>query len=560
MPDLQHLVPRRTPLILELDLTEPLAQGTPTDPVSAVMQRRQARLKDVLDGLRKAAGDERVTILVAKVGASRLGLARAQELRDAVLAFRAAGKPAVAWAEAFGEWSPGLVPYYLATAFDEIWLQPIGDVTFNGLTLGTPFVRAALDRLDVEPQFGQRYEYKNAVDTLMRSTFSDAHREAMQQVATSAFDQVVSAVARARGLPVGRVRELTDRAPISADDALAAGLVDRVGYRDELYAEVRKRAGEDAKLLYLARYAHPPVSVSAPRVVRKPRTVALIWGLGAIVQGKSGRRPGEQRMGADTITAAFRAAAADKHVDAIVFRVDSPGGSAVASDAIWREVGQARAAGKPVVVSMGDVAGSGGYYVSMGADVIVAEPATITGSIGVLAGKLVTDGLWNRLGVNYDSVALGDLARMFSTRTSYSSAERAALERWLDRIYEAFVGKVAAGRGMGRDAVHAVARGRIWTGADAAERGLVDELGGLDRAVELATERAGIPAGADVDVVSYPAVSPLARVRPPKSSESPGAADAATLWEGWGSFAEMDARLGLPPPGPLAMPWVPTWS
>ncbi|HEY3715104.1 MAG TPA: signal peptide peptidase SppA [Jatrophihabitantaceae bacterium] len=544
-------------LVLELDLTEPLAQGVPGDPVSALMQRRQARLKDVLEGLRTAAADEQVEILLAKVGSGRLGFARAQELRDAVLAFRASGKPAIAWAESFGEWSPGVAPYYLATAFDEIWLQPIGDVTFNGLTLGTPFVRGALDRLEIEPQFGQRYEYKNAADVLLRSTYSDAHREAAQRMATSVFDQVVAGIAAARGLPAERVRELADQAPISAEDALAAGLIDRVGYRDEVYAEVRTRAGESSKLLYLSRYAHPVISVQAPRAVRKPRTIALIWGIGAIGTGRSGRRPDGPHLGSDTVTAAFRAAASDKRVDAIVFRVDSPGGSAVASDAIWREVGQARAAGKPVVVSMGDVAGSGGYYVAMGADAIVAEPATITGSIGVLAGKLVTDGLLDRLGVSYDSVAVGSLARMFSTRAPYGPAERDALERWLDRIYEAFVGKAAAGRGLSRDAVHAVAKGRVWTGADAVERGLVDELGGLDRAIELASERARIPAGAEVDVVSYPAVSPLARVRPPRSSESPGAADSAALWEGWGSFAAMAARLGLPAAGPLAMPWVP---
>jgi protease-4 len=551
---------RRAPLVLELDLSEPLAQGVPADPVSAFLQRRQARLKDVIEGLRKAARDGRVRALVAKVGAAPIGFARAQELREAVLAFRSSGKAAVAWAESFGEWSPGLAPYYLATAFDEIWLQPVGDVTFNGLTLGTPFLRGAFDRLGVEPQFDQRYEYKNAADTLMRSAFSDAHREAVQQVATSVFDQVVSAVAQARGLAPGRVRELADQAPTCADDAARAGLVDRVGYRDELYAEVLGRAGEAAKLLYLTRYAHPAVQVQPPRRVRRPRTVALVWGLGAIVSGKSARRPDGHRMGSDTVTAAFRAAAADKRLDAIVFRVDSPGGSAAASDAIWREVGRVRAAGKPVVVSMGDVAGSGGYYVAMGADVIVAEPATITGSIGVLAGKLVTDDLWNRLGISYDSVALGRLARMFSTRTPYGRAEREALQRWLDRIYDAFVGKAAAGRGMSRDEVHAVARGRIWTGADAAERGLVDVLGGLDRAIDTAAERARIPAGAEIDVVSYPVVSPLARIRAPKSSESPRAADAAAWWEGWGSFAGIAARAGLPADGPLAMPWLPTWS
>ena len=546
----------RPQLILELDLTEPLAQGVPTDPVSAFLQRRQSRLKDVLTGLRKASRDERVEMLVTKVGPSRMGFARAQELRDAVLAFRASGKPALAWAESFGEWGPGLVPYYLATAFDEIWLQPIGDVTLGGLELGTPFLRGALDHLEIEPQVGQRYEYKNAADVLLRSAFSDAHREAMQQLATSVVDQVVDGVARGRRLNTTRVRELVDQPPIAAEDALAAGLVDRVGYRDELYAEVRKRAGDEAKLIYVSRYAHPPVPV--PRAVRKARTIALIWGLGPITSGKSGRGPGGgNRMGSDTVTAALRAAARDKDVEAIVFRVGSQGGSAVASDAIWREVRQAREAGKPVVASMGDVAASGGYYVAMGADVIVAEPATITGSIGVVAGKLVTDRLWNRLGVSYDSVAIGELARMFSTRTRYGPAEQAALASWLDRLYEMFVSKVATSRDMSRDEVHEVARGRVWTGADARDRRLVDVLGGLDRAAEIAAERAGIPATADVDLVSYPALPPIERVRPPRSSESPGA---EVGWTGWGSFAGLATWLGLPAAGPLTLPWVPTMS
>ena len=546
----------RPQLILELDLTEPLAQGVPTDPVSAFLQRRQSRLKDVLTGLRKASRDERVEMLVTKVGPSRMGFARAQELRDAVLAFRASGKPALAWAESFGEWGPGLVPYYLATAFDEIWLQPIGDVTLGGLELGTPFLRGALDHLEVEPQVGQRYEYKNAADVLLRSAFSDAHREAMQQLATSVVDQVVDGVARGRRFDTTRVRELVDQPPIAAEDALAAGLVDRVGYRDELYAEVRKRAGDEAKLIYVSRYAHPPVPV--PRAVRKARTIALIWGLGPITSGKSGRGPGGgNRMGSDIVTAALRAAARDKDVEAIVFRVGSQGGSAVASDAIWREVRQAREAGKPVVASMGDVAASGGYYVAMGADVIVAEPATITGSIGVVAGKLVTDRLWNRLGVSYDSVAIGELARMFSTRTRYGPAEQAALASWLDRLYEMFVSKVATSRDMSRDEVHEVARGRVWTGADARDRRLVDVLGGLDRAAEIAAERAGIPATADVDLVSYPALPPIERVRPPRSSESPGA---EVGWTGWGSFAGLATWLGLPAAGPLTLPWVPTMS
>lgn len=549
---------RGAPLILELDLTEPLVEGPPSDPLAAVVQRRRTRLKDVLDGLRKAADDERVSALVAKVGLARMGFARVQELRDAVAAFRASGKRAIAWAETFGEWTNGTVPYYLATAFDEIWLQPVGDVTLNGLVFGTPFLRNALDRIDVEPAFGQRYEYKNAADVLQRASFSDAHREAVERIASSVFDRLVGDIAQARGVDAARVRELADRAPLSSEQALEAGLIDRVGYRDEVYAEVRRRVGAAERLQYVARYMQR--ARRRPTIARRRHTIALIWGIGSIVQGRSGRRgPDGTRMGADTVTAAFRAAARDKRVDAIVFRVDSPGGSAVASDAIWREVLLASRAGTPVVVSMGDIAASGGYYVSMAADLIVAEPSTITGSIGVLAGKLVTDKLWNRLGVTYDSVAIGELARMFSTRQAYSDAERAALEGWLDRIYEEFVGKVASGRRMSPEQVHAVAKGRVWTGADARDHGLVDLLGGLDRAIHEARRAASIPVGEDAAVVTYPSVPPIARLTSPQSSESPGAAAAAATFSGWDAFAGIAARLGLPAAGPLTMPCVPTW-
>jgi protease-4 len=545
---------RTAPLILELDLTEPLLTAPPADPLAAFVRRRRTALKTVLDGLRKAAADDRVRTLVAKVGLPRMGLAQAQELRDAVAAFRASGKRTVAWAETFGEWGPGTVAYYLAGAFDEIWLQPIGDVNLTGITVGATFLREALDKLDVQPQYGQRYEYKNAADMLTRSSFSDAHREALQAVAASAFDRILADLAADRGLSDQEIRDLVDRAPIDAEEAVAAKLVDRLGYRDEVYAEVRNRAGEDARLEYLTRYQHPLVQL--PK--RRPdHTFALIWGIGPIVQGKGAGRPlVGHRMGSDTVSSAFRAAVRDPRVEAIVFRVDSPGGSAVASDAIWREVGLARQAGKPVVVSMGDVAGSGGYYVAMAADAIVAEPSTITGSIGVLGGKLVSDGLLNRIGLTYDSVALGAMARLYSGRTPYGEAERAALERWLDRIYETFVGKVADGRGMNRDEVHAVAKGRIWTGSDARERGLVDALGGLDKAVDLARSKARIPTAVDVSLVSYPKIPPIARVIPPRSSESPGAADVthAVFRNAWGDFTYIAASLGLPAAGPLSMP------
>jgi len=256
------------------------------------------------------------------------------------------------------------------------------------------------------------------------------------------------------------------------------------------------------------------------------------------------------------VAAAFRSAVRDERTKAIVFRVNSPGGSYVASDTIWHEVCSAREAGKPVVVSMGDLAGSGGYFVAMGADVIVAQPATLTGSIGVLGGKLQASGLFQRVGVNVESLAFGRHALMFSSQAGFSEEEWAKLAEWLDLVYDDFTGKVARARAMTRDAVHEVARGRVWTGADAAERGLVDELGGLRRAVEVARERASLPLDAPLRPVL--AVSPVRRLRRPRNSDDPAAFVQLRGWNvqlsEWGEHAQLASALGLPTAGPLTMP------
>jgi protease-4 len=542
-------------VLLELDLTDPPAEAPPADPIGFLQARRRPTLRAVVDALRDATDDPRVAGLVARVGGA-LPLARAQEVRAAVRSFAAAGKPAVAWAETFGEAGPGTVGYLLATGFGQVWLQPSGMLGLTGVSVEATFLRGALDKAGLEPQFGQRYEYKNAVDRLSRYGFTDAYREAASRLAASALEQVVAAVAEARGLAPGRVRELVDRAPLSAAEALESGLVDRVGYRDEVYADLRGRTG--GELLYLGRYRH---GTAATRLLGKVRArsrpaVALVTVAGAIQQGRSRRGPLSPAAGAgsDTVGAALRSAARDDAVGAVVLRVDSPGGSYVASDVIWREVGQLRKAGKPVVASMGDVAASGGYFVAMGADAIVAQPGTITGSIGVFSGKVVTAGLLERLGIGTDAVVEGRHARMFSSRVGFDDEQWRRLDEWLDQVYADFVGKVADGRGLTRERAHELARGRVWSGADAHERGLVDELGGLDRAAELARARAGLPDGAPLR--RWPALRPADRLSPPRSSEDRSAAAGTDWWSGWGALAGTAARLGLAPEGPLTMPMV----
>jgi protease-4 len=542
-------------LLLELDLTGEVIEAAPDDPVGRLQARGKPRLHAVIGALHDARDDPRVAGLVAKLGSTTMGLARAQEIRDAVARFASSGKPTVGWAETFGEDAHGTVPYYLATGFPEIWLQPSGDVAMTGVTAEVTFVRGTLDKIGVVPRLGQRHEYKNAADRMMRTGFTDAHREALGRLVTSMYEQVVTGIAQGRGLDEQTVRDLVDRAPLMARQALDAGLVDHVGYRDEVYADLRRRLGEDVTLLFADKYhrrAALPKRARKAIAARSARSVALVGAHGGVVMGRSRRHPLlGQTFGSDTVSAAFRAAVRDEKVAAILFRVDSRGGSYVASDTIWREVVLAREAGKPVVVSMGQVAASGGYFVACPADVIVAEPATLTGSIGVVGGKSVVAGLLEHLGLTSDAVAEGRRARMASARVDYTDDEWAHLEAWLDHVYDDFTGKVAAGRGLTRERVHEIARGRVWTGADAAAIGLVDELGGLRRASEIARERAGLPADAPLRPV--PHVGLANRLRSPRSSEDPRAATTAFA-AGWGGFADLAARLGLPADGPLVMP------
>jgi protease-4 len=544
------------PILLELDLTQEFIEVEPEDPIAKLRSRGKPRLRSVLHTLHEAGDDARVTGLIAKVSNVARPLAQVQELRDAVAVFARSGKPTVAWAETFGESAPGSASYFLASGFSEIWLQQSGELNLIGIATEVQFLRGVLDNLGVRPQVHQRYEYKNAANRFISTEFTDAHREASGRLVESSWEQIVVGVAAARGLEPQRVQELADTAPLLAASALDAGLIDHIGYRDEVYTSTRRKCGGDVRLLYADKWSKPtkPITKIVQQLQQKKApSVALIDAHGGVVTGKSRRSPMlGQVFGSDTISAAFRAAVKDDKVKAIVFRVDSPGGSYVASDTVWREVVCAREAGKPVVVSMGALAASGGYFVACPADVIVAQPGTLTGSIGVLAGKPVTTGLTDRVGLNYGAVQRGEHARMYSTHAAFSDAELAKLDEFLDHVYQDFTGKVASGRGMSVDEVHSIAKGRVWTGADAAERGLVDELGGLKQALDIARRRGGLPADAPFrPAVVVPAI---AKLKSPKSSDDPRAAAAMSTWaSGWGEFAVIAERLGLSALGPLVM-------
>lgn len=550
------LTGRRPPVLLELDLTQPLLEPSPEDPVGKLQARGKPRLRAVLRTLHEAGEDPRVAGLIAKLGGSAMPLAVAQELREGVRRFAASGKPTIAWAETFGEFSTGTVPYLLATGFNEIWLQPSGELGLVGVMAEVTFLRGALDKAGVEPQIGQRYEYKNAADRILRKELSEPHREALGRIAESSWEGVIASIAEARGLTEDEVRALADRGPLLAQAALEARLIDRCGYRDEAYQEIRRRVGGEVRLLFGTRWApstSPARKIAKAVTTRNQSVVALVDGFGTIVVGRSRRTlTGGRQMGSDTVAAAIRAARKDEKVRALVFRVDSPGGSYVASDTIRREVALTRESGKPVVISMGSVAGSGGYFVSIPADVIVAQPATITGSIGVLGGKAVTTGLLDHVGLSTGAVAQGAHARIFSPRVRFTDEEFDQMSAWLDTVYADFIGKVAEGRKMSTDAVHEIAKGRIWSGADALQRGLVDSLGGLREATSIARERAGLPASAPLRPAVH--VKALAKLRSPRSSDDPRAVSMHAA--AWGDFSSLAAALGLPAGGPLMMPSV----
>jgi protease IV len=535
--------PLRRPRVLALDLSRPVADMPEGPPFSRVLAARRPQLRDTLEVVEEAARDPRVHALLARIDAPARNWAHAEELRRAIEVFRVSGKPAIAHAQSFSEAGDAALAYHVATAFDQIHLQPTGEVAVTGVGLVQPFFAGVLDKLDVTPQLDNRYEYKAAKNVLTERKFTNAHRENVEQLAAGRYEQLLDAIAAGRQLDRGRVAELIDRAPLSASDALAGGLVDRLAYRDETVASVEEQVGGDSRLVTSDRY-HARTRRRRWRPGRP--TVALIHGYGTILVGRDRHSVAGPVMGADSVVTAFHQARRDEQVRAIVFRVDSPGGSVVASDAVWRAVAHAREAGTPVVVSMGAVAGSGGYWVSAGADRIIASAGTLTGSIGVVYGKLVTHGLRARLGISTDEVHHGANALMMSTDQPFTDEQWDHVGASLDRIYEQFLDRVSAGRGLTRDQVHDVARGRVWLGVDAAELKLVDELGGYREAFVAAARLAGLAPSTRLKVRVLPRLSLAQRLglRAPDIDEARGllgglAASVRTFPHGAGPEARM---------------------
>ncbi|NNE57092.1 MAG: signal peptide peptidase SppA [Hellea sp.] len=455
---------------------------------------------DIVQGLQAAKTDDDVKGLYIHVSPMGMAPASAEEIRLAIKDFTSSGKFAVAHAQGFEGTS--ILGYHAVSSASEIWQQDTTGFAVSGLRSEMPFYGGVADKFDAQVQMEQFYEYKNAANVYTQTDFTEAHREATTSLLTSLYDNAVSQIAIDRDLSEAKLRSIFESSPHSAEAALEAGLIDRLGHRIEAVEYVKEKAGgEDTEMQSVTNYAKNR-SQSGP-------VIALIGGQGPVVMGQSsnGGTPfmSEITMGGDTVSAAFERAIKDKRVKAIIFRVSTPGGSPTASDQIQNATLRAKEAGKPVIVSMGQYAASGGYYVSTHADKIVAMPSTITGSIGVLGGKIALRDTYAKIGYNVEAIDVGgEYVGAYSGDEPFTQSQRAAYRGQLEDIYKDFTQRVADGRGIPIETVLEIAKGRVWTGEQAIGHGLVDELGGLRTAIKLAKAEANIDAAETVRLVPFP--------------------------------------------------------
>jgi len=480
--------------MLHLELDHAIVEAPGAGPLGQLLAGRQLTLRDVVTALERAKTDNRIDGVVADLSRTTLPFAQLQELRDAVMSFRESGKQTHAFADGYDNRG-----YYLASAFADIWLQPSGDFSVIGLAAEVPFARDLLDRLGVEPRMVRLEEYKGAMDSLIEREMSPAYRESTKSLLDSLSRQLIDGIATGRSLDAAAVAGLIDKAPLHAGQAHAAGLVDHPAY----WSELRQSLGATTALIKPKAYV-----AATEKDTDADHKFAVIYAIGQIVTGGSDLSPfsGELVVDAKRISAAIRAADRDDTVQAILLRIDSPGGSYVGSDRIWYAIGQAK---KPVIASMGRAAASGGYFIAAATDHIVANPGTLTGSIGVIGGKMVLTKLWDNIDVNWERITTAENAAIYSANKDFTPEQWRQFRDQLRHAYDDFVGKVAAGRAIDRSAALALAKGRVWTGSQAKEKGLVDRLGGFREAVEAARSLAGIEVSAEVDLVVYPQADPL---------------------------------------------------
>lgn len=488
--------------VLVLKISGDLPDYAPRDPMAELFGvGEQESFSNLLMQLRKAKVDTRIGAVFLDIGFSGIGWGKADELRTAIKDFRKSGKPVYAYTEL------GLnKEYYIATAADKVFMPPTGDIYVNGLAAEVMFFRGSLDKLGVYPEVIKIGKYKNAPNQFTEKELTEAHREVVNSMLDDQFNRLVSTIAEDRKLAPETVKEIIDNAPHNGSDAKKLGLIDGAFYRDEIDNEIKKKLGYKAEdeLRKVGFSQYQDIRADSLGLNNGER-VAVIYASGAINTGQSTSSPvSGDSLGADTIIDAIDDAAADETIKAIVLRVDSPGGSALASDLMWHAIENAKKK-KPFVVSMGDVAASGGYYIACNANKIVAEPSTITGSIGVFMGKPVVKEFYDWLGITNEYVLRGKNAGLFRETEKWTDDERAKFQEQADNIYYSnFVPKVAKGRNMSEEKVNSLGQGRVWMGSQAKANGLIDEFGGLEKAIDIAKGLAKLPADKDITRVVMP--------------------------------------------------------
>lgn len=488
--------------VLHITLDGRLYENEPAFSIQNFLEEKSPSLRSLVEMIEKAKSDPNIIGILTEIKQPKMGVAQTQELRNALIDFKKSGKFTYAYTDTFGEFEPAMSYYYLATAHKNIWLQPLGHLCITGIYYEAPFARKLLEEWQVNPQIGRRAEYKNALDYLTEFNMTPAHEESTHKVLQSLFDQMVQDISVDRGVTPDSLNRIIDSAPIfDSIQSKELTLVDHVGYFYELENFIKKNHGVDAKLVptnhYEASLRNPPASENS---------IALIFASGQIVREEMAFNPLTEDMyiTPKSMETAFKEALNDPTTRAIVLRVNSPGGSPVASESIAAQMKKAQSRGIPVIVSMGDVAGSGGYWISCYANKIVAHPATITGSIGVIGGKIATEKLWNRFGIFFEGIKIGQTSNMWSGVKPYDQEGWKKLQSWLDYIYDTFLAHVAKGRNLSLDHVKEIAKGRIWSGEDARKFGLVDELGGLNKAISLAKAEAKLSLAEPINVKQYP--------------------------------------------------------
>jgi protease-4 len=476
-----------------------LSEVAPTNVVGYFRGGNTPVVRTIVENLRKAKADSRVSsVLLKPTGFDSPYWAKVQEIRDAILDFKKSGKPVYAYLEYGGDRE-----YYLASAADRVFLLPSSPLDLKGIATYAVFLRGTLDKVGAYPDMRHIGDYKTAMNQLTEHGYTRAHKEMDESLDRDLFDQLVRGIADGRKKSDDDVRKLIDQGPFLPEDALRAGLIDDVAYEDQVEDKLKK---SNDRLRKMDGEDYARVSGSGLGLNRGPR-IGVIYATGAITSGKSGFDPlNGAALGSDTLIDSIRQARRDNSLRAIVLRIDSPGGSAAASDVIWRELMMAKneKADRPIVASMSDLAASGGYYIAMPAQVIVAQPSTLTGSIGIFGGKIVTGGIYEKLGAHIDSTSIGKNAEMDSPVRPFNADEAKKVQEQLQAFYDGFVEKVAQSRHTTPEKIDAIAQGRVWTGRQAKQNGLVDSLGGLDTAVAIAKQRAKLAADAEVELVVFP--------------------------------------------------------